>query len=655
MNHPFLRWRWSRPLDDWPTFSLIVLGILTTVVLVLYSPTLDASFQGDDFRYLHYLFFNLNSLLAGQSWLDWLAYGFGWGAWTYFRPVFQLSYLSDFLAWGLDPVGYHLSNLALHVLASFLVFVLFWQLTHKQLPALAAGLLFGVMPIHVEPVSWFGARADGLSTLWYLLAVVFFVLFRRRLRRVFLLYAIVAFVAALMTKESSVTLPAVLMLYDWLYSWSGWQKLRNLVVPQLFFWSVLAAYVVFRLVLWAQLGTFANSRIQNLKWDYLTQIVTLHVFDPFFSDMTGQLRSILLGTAVLVVLLYHSRREVLIGAAWVGLTLIPSLLTQDYFIFDRYIYLPSVGLSVVLASVLTQPVPRFKTLSRLLATGALTLILVTYARALYNRNGEWARAAQITQIVLNQVRNLHPSLPSDARLVFTNVPVLVGPRGMQAFGGKLELAIQLIYGDRQLHADNFSKFPIWLGQLDHMYFFEYDRRRLVERADLVQALEQRKQCADVSSPSIEWTFSGDTQGWEFWNELSAIEFRDGVLVARSLGEDPQMGSPPINIPALAIGDIDITMRVSGTQPTFTGLLYWLASGQQEFSPGLKESFEVKADGEMHTYHVNLADSGMLLLGDQIERLRLDPIDGKGEIALESIRVYSHCSITKGALCTCVRN
>lgn len=111
-------------LDEWRTFSIILMGILFIVIVILYHPVIDAPFQGDDFRYVWYLFFYFPDLLDGQRWENWLSTFSGFGAWSYFRPVFQLSYLYDYLVWGLNPLGYHLTSLALHLLAAFSSFLL---------------------------------------------------------------------------------------------------------------------------------------------------------------------------------------------------------------------------------------------------------------------------------------------------------------------------------------------------------------------------------------------------------------------------------------------------------------------------------------------------------------------------------------------------
>ncbi len=544
--------------------------------------------------------------------------------------------------------------------------------------ALVASVFFAMMPIHVEAVSWFGARADGLVTFGYVLSVIFFVLFRHSRHARFLAFSIGAFIVALLAKESAVTLPLVLLTYDWLYHREVFGQIPQGLKKHLSFWSVLLLYLVFRMILWNSTGAFpaprslsflwdylsqayvlGNStgafpapRSLSFLWDYLSQAYVLALVDPFLSDMTGEIRWALLALAGLVLFIYRSRRELWFAAVWLGITILPSLFSLDTNVFDRYVYLPSVGLVIALASVVTNPFPRLANLSRGVAIALFLLIFFVYANGLYERNGAWARAAQITQLVIQQVRALYPTVPSDARLIFTNVPVLVGGRGMQAFGGKLHYALQLAYRNPQLEVLNLSQFPVLTDRLERTYFFEYNRRKITERADLLHLLKARNRCLDSVQSAIIWDFQNGVQDWEPWNDLADFSVRDGVLFTRSVGSDPYMASPAIDIDASTIANVEITMRVIADQPNIEGRVYWHAASRQDFEPDLFQAFTVKPDGEFHTYRVDIS-RGPLFIGDRLLRLRLDPVDTPAHIAIKTIRVNTLCWSERDDRCACV--
>jgi hypothetical protein len=172
--------------------------------------------------------------------------------------------------------------------------------------------------------------------------------------------------------------------------------------------------------------------------------------------------------------------------------------------------------------------------------------------------------------------------------------------------------------------------------LERTFFFEVDRRRVNERTDLREILRARQQCESFSPPVIVWDFAEGVHGWEAWNDLERFEIRDGALTTRALGNDPFMASPEFVIPALALGDIEIEVRVRAAQSNVHARVFWLATDQPDFQPGLSASFAARADG------------------DHITRLRFDPADVPGEIAIKTIRVFAHCSTDARDRCACPR-
>lgn len=86
--------------------------LVTAGVLIggLYVPSLTMYFISDDFDFLSMLLFNFPVLLNGQYWEDWYLRSIN--GYVYFRPLGHTLFLVDFIAWNLDPIGYHLSKSA---------------------------------------------------------------------------------------------------------------------------------------------------------------------------------------------------------------------------------------------------------------------------------------------------------------------------------------------------------------------------------------------------------------------------------------------------------------------------------------------------------------------------------------------------------------
>lgn len=82
---------------------------------------------------------------------------------NYYRPLQMLSYSLDYFFWRLNPIGYHLMNILIHSLNSFLEFLLLYLVFKDKILALFAAVFFCVHPIHIGVVSVIGGRSNILE------------------------------------------------------------------------------------------------------------------------------------------------------------------------------------------------------------------------------------------------------------------------------------------------------------------------------------------------------------------------------------------------------------------------------------------------------------------------------------------------------------
>lgn len=137
------------------------------------------------------------------------------------RPVLAATFLADRALYGESPVGYHLLNLLLHVASGWLVFAVAKRaaLTESRSVPLLTALVFLVHPIQTETVTYISGRASGLMAFWYLLALFLYLKATgecKGLRQAawFHLGASLSFLCALGAKETAVTFPAALWLWE---------------------------------------------------------------------------------------------------------------------------------------------------------------------------------------------------------------------------------------------------------------------------------------------------------------------------------------------------------------------------------------------------------------------------------------------------------
>lgn len=180
-------------------------AMLCVLVLAAFFPVLNNGFVNfDDVQYVL-----ANPALRG-SWLDALAYSPG-----YYHPVVTLLYKAEFSLFGLHPLPYHVTSLALHLANCVSVFYLFSLLGWRKAPAFLGALLFGLHPAHVEPVAWISGRKEllwGLFSFWTLHCYLKYI---DTGRNGFFIVSLFCFILAALSKPFALMLAFALPLADY--------------------------------------------------------------------------------------------------------------------------------------------------------------------------------------------------------------------------------------------------------------------------------------------------------------------------------------------------------------------------------------------------------------------------------------------------------
>ena len=220
---------------------------MVTVGLAIYWNALWNPFQYDDgssiinnpyihnLRNIPHFFFDLRfSQLIDDA-----------GSTVHYRPLWSASFAINYALGGLNPVGYHLVNLAFHVGSAYLLFLIVNAMGGGDVAALATGMIFLVHPFNSEVVNYITARSSVMCSFFYLLSFYCWVKYRSQKLEVrskiafsnflpltsnFLplpsylyLASLLAFLLAMLSKEIAITLPIILFLYD-LYSSTLFKK-----------------------------------------------------------------------------------------------------------------------------------------------------------------------------------------------------------------------------------------------------------------------------------------------------------------------------------------------------------------------------------------------------------------------------------------------
>jgi protein O-mannosyl-transferase len=143
-----------------------------------------------------------------------------------YAPLTLLSYALDYRLWKLNPVGYHLHNLLLHLGCVIALFFLLRQFSPPRFVVLGSIVLFAIHPVNVETVSWASERKNLLATLFFFLSFHQYIQYRKTSTRLNFLLSVFCFLLSLLSKASTVVAPLVFLAYDYAFKEKKLLQLR---------------------------------------------------------------------------------------------------------------------------------------------------------------------------------------------------------------------------------------------------------------------------------------------------------------------------------------------------------------------------------------------------------------------------------------------
>jgi tetratricopeptide (TPR) repeat protein len=337
---------------------------------------------------------------------------------NFYRPTVNFGFLVCYKLFGTSPYGYHLLNIFLNCIVVWLVFRVGSELFLSEWLGLLAALAFALHPIHTEPVAWIDGISDPEVAVFYLLA---FLLFMRlsapqAQRPQWLQPAVLGtFALALLAKEPAMTFPVLVTAYEHFYredrAVTAWTEKASRYIG---FWLLLFAYLGLRA---ASVGRLAPADLHTdisvkemllsalaLIGQYGKKLVwpnPLIAFYPFQKSQGLTEPQVLLGLAVATIfglafaLLWKRHRQYTFALLWMCLTIAPAMnvrwMTASVFA-ERYLYLPSVGFSWLLAAAVlwlaSRPTFRARAARVAIATTGIALAALS-SYAIVKRNREW--------------------------------------------------------------------------------------------------------------------------------------------------------------------------------------------------------------------------------------------------------------------------
>jgi protein O-mannosyl-transferase len=421
--------------------------VLVLLTLVFYNPIGRNGFVNlDDTIYVTHNN-HVRAGLTGET-LRWAMTSFDAANW---HPLTWLSHALDFQLFGMNPTGHHYETVLLHAMNGILLFLLLAGATGSIWPSFMVAALFLLHPVNVESVAWLSERKNVLSMIFFLLTLHAYDWYVRResARR----YAVVVglFAQGLMAKPEIITLPFVLLLWDYWplrrmassgvsasngpaprsFSFLALEKLPLLLLSAgsavVTFFAQNAGEAIRPAPAWERFGNVPVAYlryVENAFWP--ARLAALYPHPGIFLQ-SGQILvstvAILLITAA--VLHYRQQRYLAMGWFWFLGTLVPVVGLVQFGLqgmADRYAYLSFIGLFIAIVWGVTDLAATRKIPVVWLVVPAvlilLTLGVLTRRQISYWHDSEtlWSRALAVTERNFMAYDGLGRALAGEGRM-----------------------------------------------------------------------------------------------------------------------------------------------------------------------------------------------------------------------------------------------
>lgn len=371
------------------------------------------------------------------------------GVWDerFLRPVRPWSLALDGWIWGLEPLGFLLTNLLLHAGASALVAALVLQLGGGLLAALLAALLFLLHPLNVEVAAWISGRDESLAGVALLGAVACYFAATNGRRRFWLGSSYALFAVSLFAKEYALLLPPALWALAVLTPPAGESRLHALggsISRTIPFLGVIAVFLALRFHVTGHLlgGYGEGSEAHTVpRLDLLAVSVARFGRDLAAPLAARPFASAALALGLLVPLVMTKRvegRKLAILVFWAFLWPILFLLPTHNLIYTpRHLYIAFSGMAVAFGLVLAQARGKWQACAAGLVGAALAVLLAPPTLAAVD---DFTRMSNRCRVALSSIEPPAKAMPRGDVLVLVGMPAHKTPPW--GFGWSLEDALR---------------------------------------------------------------------------------------------------------------------------------------------------------------------------------------------------------------------
>jgi hypothetical protein len=431
--------------------DFINISLLIILSVIVYYNCLNSYFiENDDFSSLLHADRNISTIFTTNT--------YGYNVSGDYRPIEVLSHQFDKNVYGDDNAfGRHVTNLIMHILNVILVYILAYYLTRKKTVGLIAGLLFSVSIINssnLTAVSWISGRVDLFVTFFYLVTFILFLQFLSNNSKTLYILSFFTFVLSLMSKEMAITLPVLILLYllfpfPYYFKKTLKEIFHSIKLASPYF-LILFVYIIARFIFLGGIGghykeaggvdvffklspsTFVRDLfgLAGLAWptgnDFNLSIFNLEInhYVIFYS-----LFLIFIIFLLFIRFIIVRSRTLSFSFLWIFITVSPAhnLLVSGALYSPRYLYLPAVGFSILIAAVLYKLMQRKNFIphlqNKIIAPALILFILIVNSILIVRHNEDFVKSGRIAKELVKDLKQYKSEITPNTNLCFITYPI----------------------------------------------------------------------------------------------------------------------------------------------------------------------------------------------------------------------------------------
>lgn len=427
------------------------------IIIISFSPLFQANFlDWDDREYIinnpavQVLSFHNIKLFFSKSYLG------------NYHPLTMLSYSFDYIVGKGNPFYFHITNILLHILNTYLIYFIVNIISKNRIIAIITCLMFATHPLSVESVGWIAERKNLLYTFFFLISTLFFIWYinNGNIKNYWL--CILFFIFSLLSKGQAVTLPFTLIAIIWIIKKHFFdRKLFFCLIP---FFILSMIFGVITIVSQYNDG-YINTEINTSFLDkisiacysycmYIAKIlfpVNLSVLHPFPHNINYIFLLYIIPVLCMCVLFLYSIKK-----QWYLLAAIMLIYTSNivvilqilpiggYIYADRYTYIPSIAVLLIPIIALYK---MFSLKNKKTIILFFSLIIISNSYFTYSRSKIFINSELLYQDILKTYPNDEITLNSmaalmnkkgnyDKALVYVNNAIYYDSKYFQAYYNK---------------------------------------------------------------------------------------------------------------------------------------------------------------------------------------------------------------------------